>query len=249
MGGMRKVFHASMVVVAGLIGSAEAGEKLPHRVLAAAVNRDGTVRIDGWTDETRPAQFTGAAIPPAGSFGPLPVAAGPCSFGKILSPSEAEALARKIATEEGFDPSLVVAVARAESRLRMDQVSPKGAIGLMQLMPATATRFGVDACDPAENVRGGIRFLRTLQERYRNPMHVLAAYNAGEDAVEQHRGIPPYSETVRYVAAVLNDLNGWPKPATGSAVGASRSRRASVTADPSNPEASWSQGFVMHVEN
>jgi soluble lytic murein transglycosylase-like protein len=128
----------------------------------------------------------------------------------------------------------------------MDQVSPKGAVGLMQLMPATAKRFGVDACDPADNVRGGVRFLRILQERYRNPMHVLAAYNAGEDAVEQHRGVPPYPETVRYVAAVLNDLNGWPKPVGATA---SRPRRGVATPDPSNPEASWSQGFVMHVEN
>lgn len=243
---MRTVYYASMVVAAGLIGGAKASEKLPHRVLAAAVDRDGTVRIDGRASEGAPAQFIEAATPAPGSFGPLPVAAATCSFGQIPSPSEAEALARKVATEESFDPSLVVAVARAESRFRMDQVSPKGAVGLMQLMPATAKRFGVDACDPADNVRGGVRFLRVLQERYRNPMYVLAAYNAGEDAVEQHRGVPPYPETVRYVAAVLNDLNGWPKPATATA---SRPRRGVATPDPSNPEASWSQGFVMHVEN
>lgn len=245
---MRTVRYASMVVAAGLIGGAEASEKLPHRILAAAVDRDGTVRIDGRTGDASPPQFIGAAIPAAGSFVPAPISAGTCSFGKVPSPAEAEALARKVATEEAMDPSLVVAVARAESRFRMDEVSPKGAVGLMQLMPATAKRFGVDACDPADNVRGGVRFLRVLQERYRNPMHVLAAYNAGEDAVEQHRGVPPYPETVRYVAAVLNDLNGWPKPAMASATGASRSRRAGAP-DPSNPEASWSQGFVMHVEN
>jgi soluble lytic murein transglycosylase-like protein len=235
-----------MVVAAGLLGGAEASEKLPHRVLAAAVDRDGTVRIDGRTSEAAPPQFIGAAIPAAGSFAPAPTASGACSFGKVPSPAEAEALARRIAIEEALDPGLVVAIARAESRLRMDQVSPKGAVGLMQLMPATAKRFGVDACDPADNVRGGVRFLRVLQERYRNPMHVLAAYNAGEDAVEQHRGVPPYPETVRYVAGVLNDLNGWPKPANATA---SRPRRAVATPDPSNPEASWSQGFVMHVEN
>ena len=245
---MKTVCYASMVVAAGLIGSAEASEKLPHRVLAAAIDRDGTVRIEGRTGDAASPQFIGAAIPAAGSFAPAPVAAGTCGFGKVPSPSEAEALARKIATEEGFDQSLIVAVARVESRFRMDLVSPKGAVGLMQLMPATAQRFGVDPCDPADNVRGGVRFLRALQERFRNPMHVLAAYNAGEDAVEQHRGVPPYPETVRYVAAVLNDLNGWPKPAAASATGASRSRRAAAP-DPSNPQASWSQGFVMHVEN
>ena len=243
---MRTIFYVSMVVAAGLFGGAEAGEKLPHRVLAAAVDRDGIVRIDGRTGEAAQTQFIGAAIPTGSGFVPVPVAAGACTFGKVPSPAEAEGLARKVATEEAMDPSLVVAVARAESRLRMDQVSPKGAIGLMQIMPATAKRFGVDACDPADNLRGGVRLLRILQERYRNPLHVLAAYNAGEDAVEQHQGIPPYPETVRYVAAVLNDLNGWPKPA---ATTATRPRRGVATPDPSNPQASWSQGFVMHVEN
>ena len=246
---MRTVCYVSLVIAAGLTGSAEAGEKLPDRVLAAAIDRDGTVRINGRTGEAASPQFIGAAIPAAGSFAPAPTTSGTCNFGKVPSPAAAEALARKVATEETMDPGLVVAVARAESHFRMDQVSPKGAIGLMQLMPATAKRFGVDACDPADNVRGGVRFLRALQERYRNPMHVLAAYNAGEDAVEQYRGIPPYPETVRYVAAVLNDLNGWPKPAVAGAAGPSRTRRASATPNPSNPEASWSQGFVMHVEN
>ncbi|WP_375459836.1 lytic transglycosylase domain-containing protein [uncultured Enterovirga sp.] len=243
---MRAVSYVSMVVAAGLIGGATAGEKLPNRVLAAAIDRDGTVRIEGRPGDAASPQFIGAAIPAVGSFAPAPTAAGTCSFEKVPSPAEAETLARKVATEETMDPGLVVAVARAESRFRMDQVSPKGAIGLMQLMPATAKRFGVDACDPADNVRGGVRFLRALLERYRNPMHVLAAYNAGEDAVEQHRGVPPFPETVRYVAAVLNDLNGWPKPAAGTA---SRPRRAGAAPDSTNPEASWSQGFVMHVEN
>lgn len=247
---MRTVCYVSMVVASGLIGSATAGEKLPQRVLAAAIDRDGTVRIDGRSGDAASPQFIGGAIPAASSF--APTAAGTCNFEKVPSPFEAEALARKVATEETVDPNLVAAVARAESHFRMDQVSPKGAVGLMQLMPATAKRFGVDACDAADNVRGGVRFLRALQERYRNPMHVLAAYNAGEDAVEQHRGVPPFPETVRYVAAVLNDLNGWPKPGVAAAprgAGASRTRRSGATLESTNPQASWSQGFVMHVEN
>lgn len=243
---MRAVCYASMVAATALVAGAEASEKLPHRVLAAAIDRDGTVRIDGRKSDAAPPQFIGAAIPTPGGFVPAPVVPGACTIGKAPSPAEAEALARKVAAEEAMDPSLVVAVARAESRFRMDQVSPKGAVGLMQLMPATAKRFGVDPCDSADNVRGGVRFLRVLQERYRNPMHVLAAYNAGEDAVEQHRGVPPFPETVRYVAAVLNDLNGWPKPAAPTA---SRPRRAGANPGSTNPEASWSQGFVMHVEN
>ena len=88
----------------------------------------------------------------------------------------------------------------------------------MQLMPATAKQFDVDRCIPEANVLGGIRFLRELHQRYRNPLYVLAAYNAGETALREHGGIPPFPETVAYVAAVLNDFYGYPgiKTATGA---------------------------------
>ena len=82
----------------------------------------------------------------------------------------------------------------------------------MQLRPETARRFNVDLCDPEANVRGGVRFLRSLHERYRNPFFILAAYNAGEEAVEKSRGVPPYPETVRFVADVMNDFYAWPDP-------------------------------------
>ncbi|MGH7823407.1 MAG: lytic transglycosylase domain-containing protein, partial [Candidatus Binatia bacterium] len=84
-------------------------------------------------------------------------------------------------------------------------VSPKGARGLMQLMPRTARHWGVrNVYDARENIRGGIRHLRMLMDRYRNRLtHVLAAYNAGVAPVERYRGIPPYRETRTYVTRVL----------------------------------------------
>ena len=235
-------YACALAVAGGLTVTAAASEKRPERLLAVPVDHDGVARVS--QGAAAPAQFVGIAQPPVGAAAQLGASA-PCSFGNPPSPAQAEAIMRRLSAEESVDANLVLAVAKNESGFRMDQVSPKGAVGLMQLMPATAKRFGVDPCDPEGNVRGGVRFLRVLQERYRNPLLVVAAYNAGEDAVEQHRGVPPYPETVRYVAAVLNDLNGWPKP--GAAPGG-RSRRPAAIPESTNAEASWSQGFVMHVE-
>ena len=176
-----------------------------------------------------------------------------CRRGDVLSAAEAEALVRRVAQAEDFYPDFVVSVARIESHFRVDQVSPKGAVGLMQLMPATAARFAVDICDPADNVRGGIRYLRALHERYHNPFYMLAAYNAGEDAVAQYRGVPPFPETVRYVADVINDFYALPPLGTtkraGMPVAAAKrlAERRPIAA--AQPEPGWSQGFVMHVEN
>jgi soluble lytic murein transglycosylase-like protein len=83
----------------------------------------------------------------------------------------------------------------------------------MQLMPDTAERFGVsDICDPKQNIDGGVRYLRELTDEFRNPLLVAAAYNAGEGRVREHGGIPPFKETVGYVAEVINlqlGLNGF----------------------------------------
>ncbi len=102
-------------------------------------------------------------------------------------------------------PALVLAVMSVESGGRATAVSPRGATGLMQLMPATATRFGVsDAADPADNIRGGVAFLDWLMARFdRDPVLVLAAYNAGAGAVRDNAGVPPFAETRDYVPKVL----------------------------------------------
>jgi len=136
----------------------------------------------------------------------------PCAETHALPPDEARALVRDVATREDFYPDFVLAVAGQESGFNSVARSRKGAFGLMQLMPETAARFHVDLCDPAGNVLGGVRFLRVLHEKYRNPLFILAAYNAGEAAVEKVHGVPPYPETVGYVAGVLNDFYSWPTP-------------------------------------
>lgn len=102
-------------------------------------------------------------------------------------------------------PALVLAVMGIESGGKPDAVSPKGAQGLMQLIPATASRFGVaDTTDPAQNIKGGVAYLDWLMTEFnRDPLMVLAAYNAGEGAVRANAGVPPYAETRDYVPKVL----------------------------------------------
>jgi hypothetical protein len=108
-----------------------------------------------------------------------------------------------------LDPDLVNSVIHAESGFNAKAVSRRGAQGLMQLMPQTASRLGIsDAFDPAANVDGGTRYLRELLERYNfDLIKALAAYNAGPQRVEQYHGVPPYYETQAYVAKIVRDFN------------------------------------------
>ena len=108
-----------------------------------------------------------------------------------------------------LDPDLVNSVIKAESGFNVRAVSPKGAQGLMQLMPGTASQLGVpNAFDPEANVEGGAKYLRELLERYNfDLVKALAAYNAGPQRVEQFGGVPPYYETRVYVAKVVRDFN------------------------------------------
>jgi soluble lytic murein transglycosylase-like protein len=119
--------------------------------------------------------------------------------------AELETLAADVARRHGLDPALVLAVASVESGFRPKAVSPKGAQGLMQLMPATATSLGVaDAFDPETNLEGGSRYLAELIALYDGDLtKALAAYNAGPGAVKRHGGVPPYQETRAYVKKVL----------------------------------------------
>lgn len=120
------------------------------------------------------------------------------------------------ATRYGVDHRLVQAVVQVESGGNPKAVSPKGAQGLMQLMPARALALGVtNAFDPGANLDGGVRHLRDLLARYAGNIRLaLAAYNAGEDAVRLHAGIPPYRETQDYVRKVLALYNPATNPAT-----------------------------------
>ena len=113
-----------------------------------------------------------------------------------------EPLIRRVAAEQGVDVSLVRAVIQVESAYQPRARSSKGAIGLMQVMPATGRQYGIrNLYDPASNIRAGVTHLRSLLERY--PLALaLAAYNAGAAAVDRFEGIPPFPETVEYVARV-----------------------------------------------
>ena len=108
-----------------------------------------------------------------------------------------------------LDPDLVTSVIRAESGFNVRAVSPKGAQGLMQLMPQTASQLGVrNAFDPQANVEAGTRYLRELLERYNfDLVKALAAYNAGPQRIDQYNGVPPYYETRAYVARIVRDFN------------------------------------------
>ncbi len=122
------------------------------------------------------------------------------------------ALAADAARRHGLDPDLVLAVISVESGFRPQAVSPKGAQGLMQLMPRTAAELGVkDALDPADNLDGGARHLLFLLTLYDGDVaRALAAYNAGVGAVSRHRGVPPYRETRDYVKRVLERYQAKP---------------------------------------
>ena len=122
------------------------------------------------------------------------------------------------ARTHGVDPALVDLVIRMESGYNSRAVSARGARGVMQLMPATASLYGVgDVFDPLDNIRGGVRYLRDLLRRFNSNLSLaLAAYNAGPEAVERHGGVPPYDETRNYVKAILSAYKGGGlRPLTG----------------------------------
>lgn len=121
-------------------------------------------------------------------------------------PAKLQNVVNAAAARNNLDPALVKAVIQAESNWNPYAVSRKGAFGLMQLIPSTAERYGVgDVFDPAQNVNGGTRYLRDLLDRYHGDLkRSLAAYNAGEQAVERFGGIPKYPETRAYVRKVTS---------------------------------------------
>ncbi|HEY0267264.1 MAG TPA: lytic transglycosylase domain-containing protein [Rhizomicrobium sp.] len=126
---------------------------------------------------------------------------------KIHSPGAVAAVIRGAAGRHAVSPDLVAAVAWQESRMRQAAVSPKGARGVMQLMPGTARQMGVDAADLSGNVDGGAAYLAAMLERFDGDViKALAAYNAGPQAVQRYAGVPPYAETQTYVNAVLERM-------------------------------------------
>ena len=153
----------------------------------------GTTRPTLFAAALTAAQRTGAATSTVSAPGALKL---PGNLGGIVA---------QAAQRYGVDPTLIAGVIETESNFNPKAVSPAGARGLMQLMPATARGLGVaDSSDPLQNVMGGAKLLGQLLDRYGGDVKkVLAAYNAGAGAVDKYGGIPPYPETQRYVPKVL----------------------------------------------
>ena len=151
-----------------------------------------------------------------------------------------------ISDRHHLDPDFINSVIHAESGFNPRAVSPKGAQGLMQLMPQTASKLGVsNAFDPRANVEGGTRYLSELLERYNfDVIKALAAYNAGPHRVEQYRGVPPYYETRAYVARIVRDYNR-KKLAERKAVVAAAKRNGSKTA--AQPAAAVKQAAIPEL--
>jgi soluble lytic murein transglycosylase-like protein len=139
----------------------------------------------------------------------VPQASVPQTASPTAKPAGVAELVDNAARKYGLPPAFVRAVVAVESGYQANAVSPKGAIGLMQLMPATARELGADPKIPEQNVDAGTRYLRDLLLKYDNhAYHALAAYNAGPGAVDKYHGVPPYRETQNYI---LNVLRNWQK--------------------------------------
>lgn len=152
-------------------------------------------------DETPPPEPVSAPAPaPAAAAAIQPVAPAKVDLDQVV---------RDASSKRQIDPDFINSVIKAESNFHPRAVSPKGAQGLMQLMPGTAARLGVnDPFDPRANVEAGTAYLSELLALYNNdPIKALAAYNAGAHRVEQYHGVPPYRETRAYIARIVKDFN------------------------------------------
>jgi soluble lytic murein transglycosylase-like protein len=171
-------------------------------------NSDGYIELDlSRIQRFEPAEEVSSAAPPAA---PAPDSAVDVPATPNGAPSPRD-LADAAADKYGIPRKLVRLVMEAESGSRQQAISPKGAVGLMQLMPATAQALGADPTDPVQNVDAGARYLRDLLQKYDGLLwHALAAYNAGPAAVDKYNGIPPYAETILYVKKIDRQyrLNG-----------------------------------------
>jgi hypothetical protein len=177
--------------------------------------------------------FTDA--PTSGHFRPVPAFGLPSNVNLVQG--EYADLINEVAHQEGVDPDLVKAIIRVESNFNQFAVSRKGARGLMQLMPGTAGRYAVsNAFDAEANVRGGVRYLRYLQDSFGSLPLALASYNAGENAVLRYKGIPPFPETKQYVKCVLYHYRRRDSSTDTAALRAREKRPASEVIQPAAAE-------------
>lgn len=171
-----------------------------------------TSRIERFEKDLTPAVVPASAptTPPTAAL-PVAPAVAPAGRAKpqALQPQELNQVIHTVSDQHHLDPDFISSVIHAESGFNQHAVSPKGAQGLMQLMPGTASKLGIsNAFDPRANVEGGTRYLSELLERYNfDVIKALAAYNAGPQRVQQYGGVPPYYETRTYVARIVRDYN------------------------------------------
>jgi Transglycosylase SLT domain len=200
-----------------------------HRAVIGKMTRlftgaDGTSYVDVPTDQIEhfeadptppaappavPTAPSAATAPPVAASLPAPRITLPFAPHPAPAPAELNEAINQISSQHHLDPDLINSVIHAESGFNPHAVSRKGARGLMQLMPQTASELGVDnAFDPQANVEGGTRYLNELLEKYDfDLVKALAAYNAGPKRVDQYHGVPPYYETRAYVARIIRDFN------------------------------------------
>lgn len=170
-----------------------------------------TAEIDHYEKDLTPAPAPVTA--PAPILAPAPSVAKAPSIAiakpKALDAKALNEVINSISDRHQIDPDFINSVIHAESGFNSRAVSPKGARGLMQLMPKTANQLGVNnAFDPQDNVEGGTRYLRELLEQYNfDIVKALAAYNAGPQRVQQYHGVPPYYETRAYIARIIREFN------------------------------------------
>ena len=178
-----------------------------------------------------------------------------CALSSV-TPQQAQDIVSNVAKTENVDPELALAIASAESGFNVNAVSEDGAFGLMQLMPGTASDLQVDRCDPQDNARGGVRYIKSLMTQFGNPVFALAAYNAGPENVRKHKGVPPFAETVQYIARVLSTYYGAPEQLQGNKqiaamTPAKKIKKSGGDANfiplSTTPDKNvWASGFVMH---
>ncbi len=170
-----------------------------------------TDQIERFERDTAPSPARSVAIAKTEAK-PAPRAATPAisaAQATAVTRAELNSMVAGAGVRHQIDPDFINSVIRAESGFHSNAVSKKGAQGLMQLMPGTASQLGVaNSFDPNSNVEGGTRYLRELLEKYNyDPVKALAAYNAGSKRVDQYHGVPPYYETQAYIARIIRDYN------------------------------------------
>lgn len=210
---MKFVWHGLVVLALSTSGVCP-GVILVHLRSGAAIEATAQTRLG---DSVRFSVAQGTIELPAASIERIEALPEPVASEKEAKPADPLSVAELLeqASEaQALPAGFVKTVAKVESGLHPEALSSKGAMGLMQLMPATASDLGVDRTVPAENAMGGAKYLRALLLRYHGDARLaLAAYNAGPAAVDRYHGVPPYPETIAYVAKVLREYERLQKKA------------------------------------